>query len=559
MAAVPVHDDWFYAHSVEILLQRHFLTSGQVTATLVFQILWGALFATVFGMTYGVLRVSTLTMVFLSAAALYALFRQLEVDRARSALGVALYLFNPLAFVLGFTFMSDSHFTALMIVSTLLYVLGLKTDDHRGLCTMAGSLAAALAFLVRQNGILIPLAVASYLVLSGRLRWNRKGLFVLFQATAIPLITACLYYLWLRASHGTPSGQSAFQNNAAGAGLLATFLLTWLLSFMGSMYGGLFLLPLTTAAVPVAKSLFVRARPIGRRGFVGLAAFLFATLPICIELGMQMPYVPSFLNRGGLGPNDLLVARPPLVSRHDLAWLTIFCLASSLILGLILCSRLGFASDSRRSEAGLILVIGLWQAMAIVPPSLSRGGWKVDGILCLSLDRYLLPLLPLLLCLVLWALRGIRVSAPIAWILTAVFALFSIAGTRDYLVLEQATWNLARQANRMGVPNTRLDGGATWDLDRLFEYSVSNRITLQTPPYEYSTGNPDSLLVPAPPWWIFVWTPATDSSYIIVGEPLLGFEVLQRLEYSSWLHRQRTYLYLVRRPSMSTAPPGGAS
>lgn len=145
----------------------------------------------------------------------------------------------------------------------------------------------------------------------------------------------------------------------------------------------------------------------------------------------------------------------------------------------------------------------------------------------------------------------VRLTSAGAWLVTAAFAVFAMVGTRDSLLLHRATWDLARRANELGVPNTRLDGGATWDASHLSEYSQINRIPLQTPEYAYSTGNPNSLLIPTPPWWVWAWAPATDSSYLIVGEPVIGFDVVDRIEYSSWLHRQPRFLYLVRRPGSS--------
>jgi hypothetical protein len=267
-----------------------------------------------------------------------------------------------------------------------------------------------------------------------------------------------------------------------------------------------------------------------------------------VWLGLFMPYVPSFLNRGGLGPNDLLVARPALVHRHDLIWPTVTCALSALLLGLALCRRIGADEAPRDGGARLILAIALWQAAGAVLPSFARIGWQVDGVLSPSLDRYLLPLLPLVVCLALWALCDVRLVSPVAWLVTAGFAIFAIAGTRDSLLLHRATWDLARRANQLGVANTRLDGGATWDVSHLSEDSRAERVPLRTPEYEYSTGNPDSLLTPTPPWWIWAWAPATDSSYVIVGERLIGFDVVDQIEYSSWLHRKPLQLYLVRRP-----------
>ncbi len=548
MANVPIHDDFFYARSVETFLKDRVLTSGQVTTTLLFQVIWGALFASIFGMSYGALRLSTVVITFLGAWALYALCRRLAISRERSALGAALYLFNPLAFVLAFTFMSDSHFTALLIIATYLYVRALERDSHGEWLPVLASIAAALAFLVRQHGILIPMAVLAYFALNRQVRFNRSGLLMLARVAGVPFVTMILYYLWLTFSHGAPDGQSGFFHQAISSGLAGTFILSWLLAFIETMYSGFFLAPLAVAVLPSIPKLLRIASTFGRRIFIiCTVCFILIPLIVCSSIGLRMPYIPSFLNRGGLGPNDLLVARSPLLSHHDLVWPTVACAVAALVLAFVLCIKVKVAAVPRFSGVTLILMVALWQAAGVVLPSLVRIGWWVDGRMSPSLDRYLLPLLPMVICLVLWALRDVRLVYTGAWVVIAGYAVFAVAGTRDYLVLQEATWNLARQANQMGVPNTSLDAGATWDAVHLYEYSLKDRTPVRTPPYEYFTGNPESLLTPTPPWWILSWTPVTDSSYVIVGEPLIGFSNVTQLEYSSWLHRKPQRLYLVRR------------
>lgn len=119
LAPVATTDDWGYSRSVEILLDEGRLTVFPVVAaTAVFQIGWGAAFGLVFGMSLGVMRVSTLVMVALGAVALYALLRELGVSRGMSALGTAAYLFNPLTFVLAYSFMTDPFLTSLILGST---------------------------------------------------------------------------------------------------------------------------------------------------------------------------------------------------------------------------------------------------------------------------------------------------------------------------------------------------------------------------------------------------------------------------------------------------------
>lgn len=169
----------------------------------------------------------------------------------------------------------------------------------------------------------------------------------------------------------------------------------------------------------------------------------------------------------------------------------------------------------------------------MLPASFAFRNWTI------SLDRYLLPILPFGIVLTLWALRDVRLVTPFAWIVIAAYAALAVAGTRDFLVFQDATWALARQANAMGIPNERLDAGSSWDGYHLWEYSQANGIVART-----NKG----------PWWVYLFAPATDSSYVVSGSRLRGYHLVVRIPYSSWLERRPLYLYLLRRPDVAGPP-----
>ncbi|MDQ4067924.1 MAG: glycosyltransferase family 39 protein, partial [Actinomycetota bacterium] len=138
--------------------------------SLPFQVLWGALFSSVLGFSFVTLRLSTLVLAAGGAVAVFALCRALGSRRDWAALAAAAWLFNPLAYVLAGTFMTDVPFAALLAIASALYVRGLGPDTESPALVMAGSGAAAAAFLVRQHGLLIPISVLAFLVVARRLR-----------------------------------------------------------------------------------------------------------------------------------------------------------------------------------------------------------------------------------------------------------------------------------------------------------------------------------------------------------------------------------------------------
>jgi hypothetical protein len=248
-----------------------------------------------------------------------------------------------------------------------------------------------------------------------------------------------------------------------------------------------------------------------------------------------MPYIPHFLGRSGPGSGDLRAARPALAGTDVFTSATIVCAIASFLFALALARSLGRLPDRTRAGAGLLLAIGAWQVVGAVPPSLLFRNWII------SLDRYILPLMPFALLLVLWALNDLRLPTPLAWAAVALIALFSIACTRDALVFQQTVWVEAARLNAEGIPNTQLDAGYAWDAYHLWEYGVANGI-----PQKQFTGS----------WWTDVYAPATDSTYVIAGAPLPGYVVLSQRPYSSWLQRQPVALYVLQRePPPPESPP----
>ncbi len=536
MAPTLVSDDWIYVRAVEELRRHGTLEIPPLSApTAIFQVAWGALFAALFGDSFGAPRLSTVVLVGLGGGALYGLCRELGVDRVRGALAATLYLFNPLAFVLGFSFMTDAPFAALTIIATYSYARGLRPDRPAPRATLLGSVVAALAFLVRPHGALIPLGVATYLLFARRLRPTRDGLLLLLRVAAIPAITAVLYLLL--AARGVPSGQESFVQSIAQAGWGETWRLVQRMTFFEVMYAGFFVLPLTVAALAGLRGLVGSVPPAGWVLFAVCEALLVNGLTNYGNSGRLMPYIPQFVGRWGVGPADLAGVSDFLFGARAAAWLTGVSAASAFLLILALCRSVGASPGPNRAGAGLVLAVGLWQVLGVLPPSFPFRNWTV------SLDRYLLPLLPFLICLTLWALRDVRLALPVAWAAVAAFAAFSVAGTRDFLVFQQTTWDVARSAVGAGVPPTKLDGGYAWDGYHLWGTTASN-----PEPAPPQTG----------PWWVWWWTPgnvpATDSTYVVSAAPLPGFDVITKTEYSSWLRPERTEIHLLHRHGTTTFP-----
>ncbi len=541
--AAPVGDDWVYSRSVEILIRDGRLRVLDLSVvTLIFQVVWGAVFSLIFGLSFGTMRLSTVVLTALSSLAFYGLCRELAVDRARSALATALYLFNPLALVLSFSFMTDPHFSALLVLASYFYVRGFRLNDSSRAATLTGSGLAACAFLVRQQGALVPLGVVVYLLISRRLRFNWPSVRRFLEVVALPILATTGYYLWLFFVNGVPQQQDAFLQQVLDAGWTGSWQLIRYMTYIEAVYMGFVALPFTLAAV-VGLGRLVAIRGLWRWNVVAAWGTMLLIGIVAFGLGpgqfapAKMPYISQFVGMHGVGPTDLWGGRAWIVGNGAAVqdWLTWVSAASSLIFILAIAGRLGTPATPDRAAAGLVTVIGVWQVAGVLPPSYHFRTWII------SVDRYLLPLLPFAILLLIWALRGVRLWLPIAWSLIALVGLYSTLATRDFLVFQGATWEMGRYANEtIGIPLTKLDAGASWDGYHLYEFSIANDI------HQQSRGGP---------WWTNLFGPATDSTFVVSTSTYFpqGYQAIAWTEYSSWLNTRPVYLFLLQRTDAEPA------
>jgi len=528
----PLIDSWTYALAVRHLVEEGRLQISEWTATtLVFQVLWGAAFAKLFGFSFTALRASTLVLSFVGSAALYATGRELGLRPPRALLGALLYWLDPLTFSLSYTFMSDVPAISLLLLATYGAARGARRGRTGGFLVVG--VAAALAFLVRQPGLLSPPAVLLYGALA---RWPARQF--AWRALAVagpPAVAVAGYLAWTR-HQGLPQEQGRVLAVALrdGPGLWRAALL---LGGYLALYLGLCCFPLALACGPsVVRALAGR----GHRHALVPLAWVGTVAGLVFGLawrGQHLPGYPAwmpYLRYGGMvqvagiGPDDLLGARAPFLAPGARIALTALAAVGLGVLGLAAYGRRaapGHRPPGPPPPIGLVAAVALGQLAALFPVSahVLVGTW-------VSFDRYLLPLLPFALLLGLWATRGLRLAP--ALLLVGLLGLggFSLAGTQDWLAYNRLRWQLAHELVAQGVPRTRIDAGMEWD--GWFLYETSHGVAPRTP---------------GGPFWTQIIAPATDSTYVIAFSPLPGYAVRERRAYPSWLHREPVALYVLRR------------
>ncbi len=152
-----LNDDWIHAKAVQRLLEEGLYRGHPyVAATLAAQAYWATLFCKIFGFSFTVLRVSTLVLSVVGAWAMARCGLALGFSRNLALLCGALLAINPLVLNLSYSFMTDVPFLAMSILSGLFFLLALQTPSAKMI--FWGSCFAAVAFFVRQFGIMLPVA-----------------------------------------------------------------------------------------------------------------------------------------------------------------------------------------------------------------------------------------------------------------------------------------------------------------------------------------------------------------------------------------------------------------
>ena len=160
----PLNDDWAYALPVKWLVETGRLRfTDQGAMTLVMQVFWGALFASIAGFSFTVLRVSTLVIAAVGLAASYLVGREVGLSRWLAMVVTGLFLVNPIFITLSYTFLTDVHFWSLTMMGVFLMLRGVR----RGYAVSywAGWATILAATLVRQLGLVIPIGLVVALAL----------------------------------------------------------------------------------------------------------------------------------------------------------------------------------------------------------------------------------------------------------------------------------------------------------------------------------------------------------------------------------------------------------
>jgi len=510
----PLNDDWAFAKSVWVLCETGKMTINDWPAmTLVGQVAWGALFAKIFGLSHVVLRVSTLIASLIGASTFYKLALYFSINRKIAAFASLLLFFNPLYFSLSFTFMTDVHFMAGMLLSIYFFLLYHK--DARFKYLLLGALFSVFTTMIRQPGILVPLAFALTAYAKRQTSAAKILHFIPLLVTGLALV---LHSFWLKSMAG----------DTASVGQIAdlwTFiekqnLWHWKTRISQSLfYAGLFLLPLSLLLwseiremMKKKSSWIIIAACVAVVGF----ALVKSSYPhgnILYNLGLGPKVLKDTYGFNNLRPHfegEIWPILLRILSATGLLFLLIHLCWRAVVMKFSMLAPPGYM---RVAKINLLIFTLLYLLFLVI----------VAGYF----DRYTIPLVVSIGLVVIPS--KVKISVPafrIACLCLALVAFFSIRFTHDYLSWNRARWNALNDLmTNHGVSALDIDGG--------FEFNS----WLKTRKSIYGK--------PGTSWWF-----VNNDDYVLAFGNLDGFSKFKGYYYPQLLSFERDSIYVLKKDNI---------
>ena len=526
----PLNDDWVYVTTVQNLVTNHDWRPSDYSRAIMFsQSLWGASICAFSGCSYELLRISSLVAATITIMVSFALFVMADAEAPLVLAGLFIVAFNPVAFALSYTFMTDTFFTMTMTVSIYFFFMHLKSERTAYLAFAL--VAAVAATLCRQLGLCVP---AAYLVVRV-LKPGEETLLKRLGAAALPLLACGMIYFgfteWMRLTGRQPLAYNvSLQLIGERLGSIGTLFITSAHIFMVLLYSGLFLSPLLL----VTKLASPPDGPLLRwvSSAISLLLVLISAFGI-IQFRTVMPIGSNVFIPEGIGPltlRDTYILHQPDVPRLPVGfWIAVtsvsllgqFLLVQRIVdyAIAVFCRRRGSMLD----PADVQPLMALMTAVIYCAPI----------ILIPMFDRYLVPLAPLLAY---WLMATARLAwttalAPaLSALVCATLVVYSVLGTHDYLAWNRVRWQALTDLERSGAADFRsVDGG--------YEYGGLRRSDEPLRRYQPLS------------WWS-----APDDAYVVSFGRIEGYEPVKRYEYLNTLLPGLRTVYLLHRQAASATP-----
>jgi len=450
----PLNDDWAYAKTVKSFIDRGQFEFNDPSMTLIGHVLLGIVFCKIFGFSFTVLRLYVLLSGLIGLFFSFLILKKISSSVQIALVGTLILLFNPVFFQVSFSYMTDVPFfcfCCITIYYNLKYIESGKTSDF-----IAATLAAFMATLIRQPGILIPFSfIIVYFFDKNR---NNKVLISISSQFVLSVVVMLFYELYLKYQLGYPRNSVNVNANFLQRIIYQPIVYAerlFLYTMASAVYLGLFISPLCSSIIRLIKKELLLKKTIQLVAAAMLISILVVVFYFELHEGKRIPFMKGcIITNFGLGSillryNFNLLFQMPIIFWDVLMVLGFFSMLlfiSLVVLVLYKC----YAEKNRPDAIFLFPVVFIALYLPII-------------IGVSFFDRYLI--LPLFLLLFLFSAIDSKemYSAKLNIIYPIVivtFALFSVLGTKDYLSANRARWQALNElTNVKKISPESIDGG----------------------------------------------------------------------------------------------------
>lgn len=441
------NDDWSYSHvALRFAETGRLHYNGWGSPTILFQTLWGAAWIRIFGFSFDVLRAATIPFSVGFVLLVYALERKAGLRRDLALFGALTVATSPLFLPLASSFMTDVYGCFFLTLCLYAALSSAQAATGGGAIRWLWALviAGAVGGANRQVVWAAPLVLIPYLL--WRARSSRR--FAVHAVAAYAFLIG--FTALILAKFSQPYAPLQLSTGEIIAAVSHRWFAVPLLAADSALTALLVSLPALLCLVPLWKRM--RSDELIGCCFVATASAAVLAGFLGAKRGLA-PFIGNTLTPFGiLEPGqDAPGFRPAILGlpvRVALTWLVSFGAAAFFRLWRMRRDRLVPA-------AGPIFLLFSGAYVALLLPG---------DLLGMTFDRYLLPLLPLLIIFTLRQFQGFeRPLGVSAWVCLLLFTFYSVATTHDYFSSLRARAIAAEKVEQLGIVRTRISAGFEYD------------------------------------------------------------------------------------------------
>jgi hypothetical protein len=531
-----MNDDWNYAYVARgLALRGHLIYHGWAEPIMIPQAFWGALFFKALGFSFTAARISTVALALLLVPVLYRLAREAGLKPAFANFATLSVILCPVFLPEAVSFMTDVpsfFFTAVCLYAAL---RSAKAEGGRA-CGRWGLCAAAfgiLAGMTRQSCWAAPL----WMLAAAAWRQRRRRAALALVAAWLATAAACAATLtWYYRQDFIPRPDLPWPGSPA---LSTTTALAFLLETLAIL-----LIPAGAMLVATSWRIFPRKWWIASAAVTLAFAAYYESKPWHWPPRLSNTITEFGLLFFGVSPVRWRPLALAPAARIAIGVTAIACCVAMLA---VLARAMGSSLRPYRDrDFGPFLWLGAPWAAVVVFASVARST---------VFDRYLIPVLPVALILMLWVYQresGKRVPLA-AWALLALFAAFGAAITHDAFASARARLQAAESLVARGIPRTEIMVGLEYDAWTQLEFNGHvNDPRVQSPNYAYrpiaACTGPSDLRI-----WYRLWLPDLQPRYFVAEDRLrsLAPSSNSQVTYRQWLPPVERHFSIYTLPDQS--------